>query len=392
MFFRAVISCVVLFAGTTLCREPPSPFSDNCIVNDGSVYNPSKANDTKWFDIDLDKPPKERWTEIAGLYKEGIADLLYVIKNLSAPLFHGKLIQFVDNYFPEWEKRIPMPYTDELRGIADATGLEMGEIVLYNVFYEIFSVCTSIVAQDDKGKMYHARNMDFGLFMEWDAQMHGWGVTDRLRKIIFNVRWMKGGKVVYKSVNFAGYIGVYNAVKEGKFTVTMNERFGIAGGYVGLIQWLLGLTPNVKFSTYLVRETMEKAGTFTEATEMLRTERIMAPCYYIVGGTQPGEGVVITRGLKGTDEENWMNSTGWYVLQTNYDPSKKPFYIDDRRTPGNQCMQKLGTSRVGFEGLFNVLSSKTNLNMLTAYAVLMQVDTGDVETYVMKCEQPCWFA
>ena len=43
--------------------------------------------------------------------------------------------------------------------------LFLGDIVLYNIFYEVFTVCTSIVAHDDKGTMYHARNLDFGLFM-----------------------------------------------------------------------------------------------------------------------------------------------------------------------------------------------------------------------------------
>ena len=33
-----------------------------------------------------------------------------------------------------------------------AFDIDIGEIVLYNIFYEIFSVCTSIVAQDKTGK------------------------------------------------------------------------------------------------------------------------------------------------------------------------------------------------------------------------------------------------
>ena len=41
----------------------------------------------------------------------------------------------------------------------------VGEVVLYNIFYEVFTVCTSIVAQDTNGKLYHARNLDFGLFL-----------------------------------------------------------------------------------------------------------------------------------------------------------------------------------------------------------------------------------
>lgn len=68
--------------------------------------------------------------------------------------------------------------------------VRLGEIALFNIFYEVFTVCTSLVAEDPKGKkiqilfplhfkqtellvnqvsfsgnIYHARNLDFGLFM-----------------------------------------------------------------------------------------------------------------------------------------------------------------------------------------------------------------------------------
>ncbi len=94
---------------------------------------------------------------------------------------------------------LPAPFGDEIKGIAQATGLPLGEsnvsvigsqlrdaeffaacvqkadllfpvageVVLYNIFYEVFTVCTSVVAQDTNGKLYHARNLDFGLFMGW---------------------------------------------------------------------------------------------------------------------------------------------------------------------------------------------------------------------------------
>jgi acid ceramidase len=42
------------------------------------------------------------------------------------------------------------------------------------------------------------------------------------------------------------------------FTITMNERFNINGGWLGMIEWLLGLTQDVHFVTFLVRETLEQ--------------------------------------------------------------------------------------------------------------------------------------
>lgn len=65
---------------------------------------------------------------------------------------------------------LPGPYGDEIRGIARASGLPLGDIVFYNIFYEIFTVCTSIVAQDAQGHVYHGRNLDFGLFLGWDVK------------------------------------------------------------------------------------------------------------------------------------------------------------------------------------------------------------------------------
>ncbi len=58
-------------------------------------------------------------------------------------------------------------YGAEMKGIANVTGLDVGEVLLYNIFYEVSSLCTSIVAQDDTGNVYHARNLDFGLFLGW---------------------------------------------------------------------------------------------------------------------------------------------------------------------------------------------------------------------------------
>ena len=49
--------------------------------------------------------------------------------------------------------------------MSDASGLGIEEITVYNIFYELFTFCTSIVVQDAEGELYHARNLDFGLFM-----------------------------------------------------------------------------------------------------------------------------------------------------------------------------------------------------------------------------------
>lgn len=41
------------------------------------------------------------------------------------------------------------------------------------------------------------------------------------------------------------------------------------------------------------------------------------------------------------------------------------------------------------EGVFGVLSTKPNLNMLTVYTSLLNLKTGAIESYIRECPFPC---
>ena len=60
---------------------------------------------------------------------------------------------------------LPSPYRSEMAGIADASGMTIDEVTIYNIFYELFTLCTSVVVQDSQGNLHHGRNLDFGLFL-----------------------------------------------------------------------------------------------------------------------------------------------------------------------------------------------------------------------------------
>ena len=125
-------------------------------------------------------------------------------------------------------------------------------------------------------------------------------------------------------------------LKPNAFTVTANERFALAGGYYGMLRYILGLEPGGKWMTWLVRETLENSESFDDAVDNLSNTPLLSPVYYIVGGSRPFEGVIITRSLNGTDSLVDLDPTvdnGWYLLQTNYDPNTPPLYLDDRDTP-----------------------------------------------------------
>uniref|UniRef100_A0A914XGG3 ceramidase n=1 Tax=Plectus sambesii TaxID=2011161 RepID=A0A914XGG3_9BILA len=267
-----VIALVVVVVWTS---PLPAPFADHCILDDNqNLYDPDNADNVPWEIVNLDQAPRDRWTKIATTYKVQIKDLIDTIKGLVEPIVPNAA-QWIDLLFGSLDDKLPQPYNDELKGIADATGIPLGEIVMYNIFYEIFTVCTSIVAQDPNGKLYHARNLDFGLFLGWDHITHNWAVSAKLRKMVININWMQGGRLLFKSNNFAGFVGLYNGLKPHAFTLTANERFSAQGGYLGILEWLVGEDPNGKWMTWHARETLENAKSYTEAYQLLSTQPIL---------------------------------------------------------------------------------------------------------------------
>ena len=75
-------------------------------------------------------------------------------------------------------------------------------------------------------------------------------------------------------------------------------------------------------------QVLSSANSYLEAVEMLQKEQLIAPVYYIIAGSGPSEGAVITRERKKC-LDLWLlnsndNSTGregiepWYLLETNY--------------------------------------------------------------------------
>lgn len=373
-------------------QEPPPPFNGSCVTGN---YPPDESRRVSGYVINLDLPPIQRWKQVAMEKKAQIKGIL------------DKFISFLDE-FGSWAEEIvyilkltgpmlddmlPQPYADEIKGISEATGLEVGEVVFYNIFYEIFTVCTSVVAQDPSGKLYHARNLDFGLFMGWDPKNRTWEITTVLRPAIINLDWQSKGKTVFKSVHFAGYIGILTGISPGKFTLTMNERFKLDGGYIGILEWLKDGKKAGSWMGFLTRKTMETAQSYQEAQYMLAKTRMLAPAYFILGGNSSGQACVITRDREVNTTDIWhMKDPGagqWYILETNYDHDKAPLFLDDRRTPANICMRNMTQQNVGFAGIFGVLSSKPVLNKLTTYAALMQVNSGHLETWLQYCKDPC---
>uniref|UniRef100_A0A8C0BHM7 N-acylethanolamine acid amidase n=1 Tax=Buteo japonicus TaxID=224669 RepID=A0A8C0BHM7_9AVES len=144
----------------------------------------------------------------ANLYVSFSANALNVFCSESVPKWVHEVIRLIA---AELEFFMPQPFAGEILGMCKALGISLGDGVLLNFAYESTAFCTSIVAQDDKGNIYHGRNLDYDF-------------VDILSKITIDVRFIKSGQIAYQGTTFLGYVGLWTGQSPHKFTISGDER------------------------------------------------------------------------------------------------------------------------------------------------------------------------
>ena len=69
----------------------------------------------------------------------------------------------------------------------------------------------------------------------------------------------------------------------------MNERYGLQGGYVGLIEWIFNINRNQSFVTFAMRDMLTTSESYDQAARYLTEVKLTAPCYYILAGSKSGQ-------------------------------------------------------------------------------------------------------
>ncbi|KAM3864769.1 acid ceramidase [Diretmus argenteus] len=384
-----VLILVALFSATSTQFIPP--YTEDCRTDMYPPKGPTFKGAVPWYTVDLDLPPNKRWTALITDKKTDLVSVIQAIKDLAdAFVPSGKLIEMVDLSLPLVVETLPNPFRDEIKGIAAVSGLPLGEVALFNIFYEVFTVCTSVVAEDSNGSLIHGRNLDFGLFLGWDTKNKSWLISEKLKPLVVNLDFKRNNQTVFKSTNFAGYVGMLTGIKPHIFSLTMNERFSLDGGYIGILEWILGKRDGMWMS-FLTRSVLENATSYEDAKYRLSQTKLLAPAYFILGGNQTGQGCVITRSRE-LSLDIWeidLKLGRWYVLETNYDHWKEPLFLDDRRIPAMKCMNQTTQTNISLKTMYDMLSTKPVLNKLTTYTTLMEVSKGKLESYVRDCPNPC---
>ena len=190
---------LALLAGLTVASNPFYPGDDvtqpeeavqaQCHMT--PAYPPPADRMLPEFVISLDDDAKTRWNEPIAHFKDGINKMLKLVTGSEVV---GRLANHLNKDMSEYLALFPKDWGQEIEGIASTLGAQVDDVFLYNIAYELFGLCTSIVAQDDNGTLslhlslltpnknvmcaghlYHGRNLDFGLWpavnwteVQWD--------------------------------------------------------------------------------------------------------------------------------------------------------------------------------------------------------------------------------
>jgi len=134
-------------------------------------------------------------------FKTQITNLVDFVFHMNT-FFQKDLLPIVQMRSSEILARMGSEYGPEIEGLSYYTEIELAKLIIVNNAYELMGLCTSIVAQNTDGTMYHGRNLDFGLYPGVNWTDFQWELTEALRPCLFNARMNKGGALLYSAVFF----------------------------------------------------------------------------------------------------------------------------------------------------------------------------------------------
>jgi hypothetical protein len=171
------------------------------------------------------------------------------------------------------EERTAGRFAAEFRGWAAAVGVDPRELILANVSYDLFAAslgCSAAALATAEGPVL-ARNMD-------------WWPEEALARASVVLTHARGGRTVFANAGWPGSVGAVTGLSAAGFAVSLNAASGLEppdpAGYPVLLH---------------LRRTLEDAGGFAEAVEMLSRERLAASGLFTVVGRENAERAVVER-------------------------------------------------------------------------------------------------
>lgn len=168
-------------------------------------------------------------------------------------------------FVPEW-------YTEELRGLADGSGVPLADVAACNFIPELFH-CSGFALSGSataNGEVYHGRVLDYGV--DW-----------KLQEVPVLMVARPDGKIPFLNVTYAGFIGSVTGMNAEKVSL------GEMGGR-GLGKWK-GVPMAV-----LMRWALQDARTMDEAVAVFRDNPRTCEYYYVIADGKTGKAVGMEAG------------------------------------------------------------------------------------------------
>jgi len=339
-------------------------------------YEPSR------YTVDLGMDPEHRWDHIVADQKEMFVRAIDTVFNSTAvkPLVPAAKL-LVGNALEAWRILGTEQYL-EIKGIARELGMDASYIVLLPTFYDVFAAhnsplqqkaCTGIIAQSSSGEIFHGRNLDYDF-------------KDAIGPITIVVDFARNNRTLFTAVSFGPTPAFNTAVRHGSFSITQNERD--TGSILTNIWDILVKGRTATFAT--IRNAVETIDTFEGAVKYLSEAELSAASYFIVAGTKPQEGVVITRGRDAVVDVWRMDPSkgDWYVLELNSDRMYPAPFGDNRRAPLQRALNATGPAHINASNLWDILSIR-HVNSSAGERSPYNDDT--IYTTVMQASNPNTF-
>lgn len=173
--------------------------------------------------IDLSLPPIERYKSLARVQAEKLRSLTGLLDDLlldtGVPPRLIKPLHMISRLFLRQVQ--DSEETEELKGIAEVTGLPMYLLVAFNVLLDVLMGCTSggVLSQEDgqppsSAKMLHFRTLDWTM--------------DPLREVIVQLDFVRSKSsqpdtIIASSITYIGFVGALTGVRPG-LSLSLNFR------------------------------------------------------------------------------------------------------------------------------------------------------------------------
>ncbi len=217
--------------------------------------------------VDLDLPPSERWSSLDAVADDARLMLDGYTRSLGGlGDFDGLLERFADQCLPQ-ELRAEI---DAIAGIVDKP---VSKVLAANLFYDVLGyalACTAFAVDTPRGPL-HARNFD------WRSPRN---VLGRFTQAI---HYCRGGKLRFLTIAWPGFIGAFSGFAPGRFSITLN---GVRSAEPNRLA-----TPML----LLVREVLDRAESYEDAVNTLRTATVASSSLVMVAGVEPGQMCVVER-------------------------------------------------------------------------------------------------